>query len=118
MPVPSNTHLQIPHRDKPSRLPSVTALTIKSHARSLCPRPRSYRRRSRTRKPTFARDILPATQPLLIKGLNAAWPAVEKARQSDEAIVDYLRAMDCGAPAQVLEANARSAAAASPMPPT
>ncbi len=57
---------------------------------------------------TFARDILPAARPVLVKGLNAAWPAVEKARQSDEAIVDYLRAMDRGAPAQVLEANARS----------
>jgi len=57
---------------------------------------------------TFAHDILPSAQPVLVKGLNAAWPAVQKARQSDEAIVDYLRAMDRGVPASVLEANAKT----------
>ena len=55
---------------------------------------------------TFASDILPAAQPVLIKGLNAAWPAVQRARQSDDAIVGYLRAMDRGTQASVLEASA------------
>ena len=57
---------------------------------------------------SFARDILPSAQPVLVKGLNAAWPAVQKAQQSDQVIVDYLRAMDRGAPVSVLEANAKT----------
>ena len=57
---------------------------------------------------TFARDILPAAQPVLVKGLNAHWPAVRQALQSDEAIAGYLSAMDRGAPASVLEANANT----------
>ncbi len=56
----------------------------------------------------FARDVLPAARPVLVKGLNAAWPAVQKARQSDDAAADYLRAMDRGVPASVLEANANT----------
>ncbi len=56
----------------------------------------------------FARQVLPAGRPLLIKGLNAHWPAVQRAKESDEAIAAYLRGFDNGQPASVLEANART----------
>jgi len=57
---------------------------------------------------TFAREIMPSAQPVLVKGLNANWPAVQKARQSDDAVAAYLRNLDTGMPTTVLEANANT----------
>ena len=53
----------------------------------------------------FASEILPAAQPVLMRGLAAGWPAVQAALTSDEAIADYLQDMDNGQPVSVLEAN-------------
>ena len=54
---------------------------------------------------TFARDILPAGQPVLFKGLVKAWPAVRMGVQSPDDAADYIKAMDNGRPTLVLEAN-------------
>ncbi|MDV6329827.1 cupin-like domain-containing protein [Asticcacaulis sp. 201] len=40
----------------------------------------------------FDADILPAGQPVIMKGLVNDWPAVARARQSDAAVRDYLKA--------------------------
>lgn len=53
----------------------------------------------------FAREILPAAQPVLMKGLVGAWPAVAHGRTSPDAIATYLKAMDQGRPTTVLEAG-------------
>jgi hypothetical protein len=39
-------------------------------------------------------DVLRSTRPVLLRGLVSSWPAVEAARQSDRAVVDYLRKFD------------------------
>ena len=54
---------------------------------------------------SFATEILPAGQPVLIKGLVAAWPAVIKAMHGTHDIASYLKAMDNGHPTTVLEAT-------------
>ncbi len=42
----------------------------------------------------FEREIVPAGQPVIMKGLVANWPAVQAARTSNAAIRDYLKTMD------------------------
>ena len=42
----------------------------------------------------FEREILPARQPVVMKGLVGDWPVVTKARESVEAVAGYLKAMD------------------------
>ena len=54
----------------------------------------------------FINDILPAAQPVLIRGLVKDWPAVRAALASDEAVATYLQGMDNGNPTTMLEANA------------
>lgn len=54
---------------------------------------------------TFVREILPASQPVLFRGLFKDWPAVKLGIESPDAIGDYLKAMDTGRPTLVLEAN-------------
>lgn len=49
----------------------------------------------------FQEEIVAPYRPVVIRGLAADWPAVRAARQSDEAIVEYLAAMDTGRPAQL-----------------
>lgn len=44
----------------------------------------------------FVTHIRPAKQPAILKGLVNDWPAVELGRQSDKALVDYLKAHDNG----------------------
>jgi hypothetical protein len=39
----------------------------------------------------FQEEIRPQGQPAVLRGLAADWPAVAAARQSDEAIIDYLK---------------------------
>jgi hypothetical protein len=53
----------------------------------------------------FAREILPAAQPVLLKGLVASWPAVSQGQTSPDAVAAYLKAMDSRRPASVLEAG-------------
>ncbi|MGQ0800044.1 MAG: cupin-like domain-containing protein [Pseudomarimonas sp.] len=50
-------------------------------------------------RPGFVADIQPLARPAVLRGLVADWPAVAKARQSDEALCDYLRGLDSGAEA-------------------
>lgn len=44
----------------------------------------------------FEAEIRPAEQPVVLRGLIAGWPAVVAAKQSDEAVAAYFRALDQG----------------------
>ncbi len=44
----------------------------------------------------FEAEIVPAGQPVVMRGLAAEWPVVKAARQSDAALVDYIRPFDAG----------------------
>lgn len=50
--------------------------------------------------------LVDAAGPAILKGLVAHWPAVEAARRSPAALNAYLKAMDRGLPAPVMEASA------------
>lgn len=50
--------------------------------------------------------IVRAERPVVIKGLLDAWPALAAGRQGPAALNAYLKAMDTGAPAPVMEAPA------------
>lgn len=50
----------------------------------------------------LAQAVAEATAPVVFTGLVAEWPAVRAARQSDRALIDYLKARDNGAPAPTL----------------
>lgn len=52
---------------------------------------------------TFREEILPANEPVILKGLVDDWPAVRAGRDSPQALGDYLRAMDRGRQVAVLE---------------
>lgn len=47
----------------------------------------------------FRNEIQPLRQPAVLRGLAKDWPAVQAARQSDEALADYLKRFDNGRPA-------------------
>lgn len=49
---------------------------------------------------SFEQDIAPLGRPALLKGAVAHWPAVAAARQSDEALGNYLKRHDSGAPVE------------------
>ncbi|EGF91687.1 transcription factor jumonji domain-containing protein [Asticcacaulis biprosthecium C19] len=46
--------------------------------------------------PLFAADIRPLNRPAVLKGVVTDWPAVAAGRESDEALVAYLKARDNG----------------------
>jgi hypothetical protein len=46
----------------------------------------------------FMTEIVAEYRPVVLRGQMAAWPAVQQARQSDEAIAAYLSLMDSGRP--------------------
>lgn len=50
----------------------------------------------------FAAEIATAYRPVVLRGQAAGWPAVEAARRSDEALVDYIAALDSGTPTELL----------------
>lgn len=50
----------------------------------------------------FAAEIAAAYRPVVLRGQAAGWPAVEAARCSDEALVDYIAALDSGTPTELL----------------
>jgi hypothetical protein len=52
--------------------------------------------------------LVRAEQPVVIKGLVDAWPALAAGRRSPAALNAYLKAMDTGVPAPVMEAPART----------
>src|SRR5258707_5311371 len=51
---------------------------------------------------TFRRDILPAAQPAVFRGLTGNWPAVRAGRASPRAFVDYLQRFDRGGTVKTL----------------
>ena len=53
-------------------------------------------------------DIVAAERPIILKGLVEHWPALAAGRQSAEAMATYLKAMDQGVSAPVMEAPART----------
>ena len=50
----------------------------------------------------FEAEILPGNEPVVLRGLVAHWPAVRHGRESDQAIAQYLAAMDNGSPVNAL----------------
>lgn len=46
----------------------------------------------------FMAEIVPDYRPVVLRGQMAAWPAVRKAQESDEALAAYLSRMDSGRP--------------------
>ena len=54
------------------------------------PPPRPMRELGSIDRRTLDEEIRPAGQPVVLRGLAAHWPAVQAAKQSDEAGVDYL----------------------------
>lgn len=52
----------------------------------------------------FGSEVMAAEQPVVIKGLIDHWPALAAGRQSAQGLISYLKAMDRGAPAPVMEA--------------
>lgn len=46
----------------------------------------------------FAAEIVPLREPAVLRGLAKSWPAVTAARQSPEALCDYIRGADLGRP--------------------
>jgi hypothetical protein len=49
----------------------------------------------------FEEEVLTAGQPVVLKALVADWPVVAAARTSIQALADYLKAMDRGAPVEI-----------------
>ena len=49
-------------------------------------------------RPRFEAEILPRNEPAILRGLANDWPAVSRARQSPQAIAQYLAALDNGTP--------------------
>ncbi|HYD25171.1 MAG TPA: cupin-like domain-containing protein [Croceibacterium sp.] len=53
----------------------------------------------------FNREIRPAGQPVVLRRLVADWPAVAAARQSDEALIEYLVACEPARPVTAIAAD-------------
>ena len=53
----------------------------------------------------FQQEILPSSQPALLRGHVAGWPAVRAGRESPAAMARYLRGFDMGAQAHVMLAD-------------
>jgi len=52
----------------------------------------------------FRREVVPATMPVVLRGLCAGWPAVKAAQISDHAFTGYLTGLDNGAPLEFMQA--------------
>jgi len=52
---------------------------------------------------TFREEILPANDPVLLRGLVSHWPAVHAALESPDALGSYLSGLDQQKPVAVLE---------------
>jgi hypothetical protein len=52
---------------------------------------------------TFREEIVPACKPVVLKGLVKDWPAVRAARESTQALVNFVRSFDKGAQAPIIE---------------
>ncbi len=54
----------------------------------------------------FRDQILPASQPALIRGAVRLWPAVTAGRESPASMANYLRGFDVGASADTMHGDA------------
>lgn len=52
---------------------------------------------------TFREEIMPASRPVVLKGLLNDWPAVQAAREGPRALADFIRRFDRGTPVHVIE---------------
>src|SRR4051812_2693596 len=50
----------------------------------------------------FRDEIVPAQEPVVLRGVVADWPAVRAGRESAHAIASYLRALDNGTPTDTM----------------
>ena len=50
----------------------------------------------------FRDEIVPAQEPVVLRGAVADWPAVRAGRESPRAMANYLRALDNGAPTDTM----------------
>src|SRR3954463_6182731 len=50
----------------------------------------------------FRDEIVPAQEPVVLRGAVADWPAVRAGRESPHAVANYLRALDNGTPADTM----------------
>jgi hypothetical protein len=50
----------------------------------------------------FRDEIVPAQEPVLLRGAVADWPAVRAGREAPQAVANYLRALDNGTPADTM----------------
>jgi len=50
----------------------------------------------------FRAEILPAREPVVMRGLVSDWPAVRAGRESPQAMANYLRNLDSGASADTM----------------
>jgi hypothetical protein len=57
---------------------------------------------------TFEAEIAPAAQPVVLRDLVAAWPAVQAARDSCVALAQFIKGLDAGRQANVIETPAES----------
>ena len=69
------------------------------------PSPKPVREYERMDRRRFDEEVRPAAQPVVIRGLASAWPAVEAARRSDDDFVGYVRRFKVDRPVPVLVGN-------------
>ena len=60
------------------------------------PEPRPMREYEHVDRALFDGEIRPSLQPAVLRGLASDWPAVRAARESDEALVDYVKRFSKG----------------------
>ena len=53
---------------------------------------------------TFRAEVLPMNAPVVLRGLCSDWPSAGAARESDEGVAGYLKAMNKGAPVEFMTA--------------
>ena len=53
----------------------------------------------------FRQEVLPAARPVVLRGLAAAWPAVQAGLRSPEALADHIRSFDRGAAVRFIEGD-------------
>ncbi len=60
------------------------------------PEPKPIREYGRVDRLVFNSEIRPSLQPAVLRGVAADWPAVHRARESDDSLVDYLKRFALG----------------------
>jgi len=60
------------------------------------PKPKPIREYERVDRTLFDSEIRPSVQPAILRGIASHWPVVRAARESDEALVDYIKRFSKG----------------------